>query len=73
MKRPVIVIDFDGHYSGLARSIRKLKIWSEVLPCHATLEEIAARKPLALIVAGDRAALTPELLSRLALLALGQE
>jgi GMP synthase (glutamine-hydrolysing) len=73
MKRPVIVIDFDGHYSGLARSIRNLGIWSLVLPPHATLEEIAAHKPLALIVAGDGAALPPELLSRgWPLLALGQ-
>ncbi len=62
MKRPVIIIDFDGHYSSLARSIRKLKIWSEVLPPHASLEEIAACKPLALILAGAGRELTPELL-----------
>lgn len=64
MKRPVIIIDFDGHYSSLARSIRKLRIWSEVLPPHASLEEIAARKPLALILSGDGTDLSPELLDR---------
>jgi GMP synthase (glutamine-hydrolysing) len=73
MKRPVIVIDFDGHYSSLARSIRKLKIWSEVLPPHASLEEIAARNPLALILSGDGTGLSPELLNQgWPVLALGQ-
>jgi len=73
MKRPVIVIDFDGHYSSLARSVRKLKIWSEVLPPHASLEEIAARNPLALILSGEGTGLSPELLDRgWPVLALGQ-
>lgn len=73
MKRPVIIIDFDGHYSSLARSIRKLRIWSEVLPSRASLEEIAARKPLALILSGDGTDLSPELLDRgWPVLALGQ-
>ncbi|HEV2723793.1 MAG TPA: glutamine-hydrolyzing GMP synthase [Thermoleophilaceae bacterium] len=67
----VLVLDFGGQYSQLiARRVRECGVFSELLPHHAALEEIRARRPRGLILSGGPAsvyapgapALRPQLL-----------
>jgi GMP synthase (glutamine-hydrolysing) len=67
----VLVLDFGGQYSQLiARRIRELGVFSELLPHHASLAELEARRPLGLVLSGgpasvysdDAPPLRPELL-----------
>ena len=67
----VLVLDFGGQYSQLiARRIRELGVFSELLPHHAPLEELLARRPRGLVLSGgpasvysdDAPPLRPELL-----------
>lgn len=51
--RPVLVIDFGAQYAQLiARRVREARIFSEVIPHTATLAEIKAKNPAALILSG---------------------
>jgi GMP synthase (glutamine-hydrolysing) len=67
----VVVLDFGGQYSQLiARRIRELGVFSELLPHHVSLEELEARRPRGLVLSGGPASvysdgappLRPELL-----------
>jgi GMP synthase (glutamine-hydrolysing) len=52
----ILVLDYGGQYSQLiARRVRDCGVFSELLPHHVALEEIAARKPRGIILSGGPA------------------
>jgi GMP synthase (glutamine-hydrolysing) len=52
----VVVLDYGGQYSQLiARRVRELGVFSELLPHHVALEEVERRKPRGLILSGGPA------------------
>src|ERR1700704_4899149 len=57
----VLVLDYGGQYSQLiARRVRDCGVFSELLPHHVPLEEIAARKPRGIILSGGPASVYAE-------------
>src|SRR6478736_49826 len=52
----VVVLDYGGQYSQLiARRVRDCGVFSELLPHHVPLEQVAARKPRGIILSGGPA------------------
>jgi GMP synthase (glutamine-hydrolysing) len=52
----VVVIDYGGQYSQLiARRVRECGVFSELVPHHVPLQEIAARRPRGIILSGGPA------------------
>jgi GMP synthase (glutamine-hydrolysing) len=59
--RPVLVVDFGAQYAQLiARRVREARVFSEVIPHTASIEEIKARDPLALVLSGGPASVYAE-------------
>src|SRR5260370_35831620 len=49
----VVVLDFGGQYTQLiARSIREQQVFSSVLPCTTTLDEIRRLEPSGIVLSG---------------------
>jgi GMP synthase (glutamine-hydrolysing) len=54
--RPVLVVDFGAQYAQLiARRVREARVYSEVIPHSATIEEIKAKDPQAIVLSGGPA------------------
>ena len=52
-RRPVLVVDYGAQYAQLiARRVREARIYSEVVPHTATVEDLIARDPAAIILSG---------------------
>jgi len=57
----VLVVDFGAQYAQLiARRVREARVFSEVIPHTASIEEIKAHRPLALILSGGPASVYAE-------------
>jgi len=56
VREEVVVLDYGGQYSQLiARRIRDCGVFSELLPHTVSLEEVAGRKPCAIVLSGGPA------------------
>ncbi len=55
-EQEIVVLDYGGQYSQLiARRVRDCGVFSELLPHHVPVEEVAARKPRGIILSGGPA------------------
>ncbi len=54
--RKIIILDFGGQYTQLiARRVRECHVYSEVVPWHTSVDDIAARGPAGIILSGGPA------------------
>ncbi len=61
VKQKVLVFDFGAQYGQLiARRVRDLHVYSEIVPCDLTADEVRAMKPAALILSGGPASVYAE-------------
>jgi GMP synthase (glutamine-hydrolysing) len=59
--RPVLVVDFGAQYAQLiARRVREARVYSEVIAHSATIEEIKAKDPQAIVLSGGPASVYAE-------------
>ena len=67
MHERIVVLDFGSQYTQLiARRIREVGVYSEIYPCTAAVEEIAALNPIGLVLSGGPCSVFDELAPQLA-------
>lgn len=55
-RETIIILNFGGQYDQLiARKVREANVYCEILPCHASIEQIKKSNPKGIIFAGNRA------------------
>ncbi len=60
-QQTVIVLDFGAQYGQLiARRVRDLNVYSEIVPCDVTADEVRAMRPAAIILSGGPASVYAE-------------
>lgn len=53
MKSSILILDFGSQYNQLiARRVRDLGVYAEVVPCNITIDKIKAYKPIGIILSG---------------------
>lgn len=53
MKNSIIVLDFGSQYNQLiARRVRDMQVYAEVIPCTASIDEIKSHQPAGIILSG---------------------
>jgi GMP synthase (glutamine-hydrolysing) len=61
VEQEIVVLDYGGQYSQLiARRVRDCGVFSELLPHHVPIEQVAARKPRGIILSGGPASVYAE-------------
>jgi len=63
----ILVVDFGGQYTQLiAKSVRKCNVFSEIVPCEMSLEDIVSRLPKGVILSGGPSSVYQENAPRVA-------
>ena len=61
MRETILVLDFGGQYNQLiARRVRDLSVYAEILPYDATLERIQEYDPIGIIFTGGPSTVTDD-------------
>lgn len=61
MKNGIVILDFGSQYNQLiARRIREMEVYSEVIPYNTPLEEILAKEPAGIVLSGGPSSVNAE-------------
>ena len=64
LPRPVLVVDYGAQYAQLiARRVRDLNVYSEIVPSTSTTAELLAKKPVAIILSGGPSSVNADRMS----------